>query len=192
MKTSPKKVSDKLQSARDAFDYMVKMSFDKIKSGKKVEAEFIAIAYLPNEKNFSIIPVPLGDTVDADQRREVMDVVGQDLAEQGAEAYVFITMSEVWISEQAGANKKYAKPTLDPRRKEGLIASAQDKNGYVRNVSYQIKRKGGKIEFEKINLFGRSQTKQMYEWTKGDKSKIENSLTIPAWKSYRKAKKELK
>lgn len=192
MKNSPKKVPKKLQAARDAFDYMVKMSFDKIKNGKKVEPEFIAIAYLPNQDTFSIIPVPLGDTIDAEQRQEVMSVVGQDLAEQGAEPYVFIAMSEVWISKRPPSGQRLTTPTLDPQRKEGIIASAQDKNGYVRNLSYEIKRKGGRVEFEKINLFGRSQVKQMYEWTKEDNSKVENSLTISAWKSYKKAKKELK
>ena len=69
MKNSPKKIPEKLQNARDAFDYIVKMSFDKVKSGGRIDSEFIAIAYMPGDDHFSIIPVPLADTIDEAQRK---------------------------------------------------------------------------------------------------------------------------
>lgn len=173
-------VPQKLDDARSAFDYILRATMENIKNGKPCESQFLSIVFLPNEESFSIIPVPLGDTVDAEQRREVMRVVGDDLAEQGAEAMVFVTLAEAWVSKGG----KYSSPKEDPKRREVFMASAQDKDGYVRNVSYEIKRKTSGIEFSRMNIFGKSQSKQSHEWVKD--SKIENSLTIPAWENYKK------
>lgn len=194
-KNNTKSIPQKLKTGRDVFDYLVKMSMDKIKKGGRVESEFSAVVFMPNDESFTIIPVPLGDTVDAEMRREVMKITGEDLAEQGADAIVFITIAEAWANTQKASSKNFIRPSVDPKRKEVFLASAQDKSGCVRNVSYQIKRKTTGVEFSKIYLFGKSQAKFMHEWTnpkEDDRLKIENSLTSGAWDAYKKTLKESK
>lgn len=179
----------KLDQCREAFDYMVKMSMEKIEKGGQVISEFSAIVFLPDDETLSIIPVPMNDTVDAEQRREVMRLAGEDLADQQADAYVFMAIAEAWASSAKGS--KTVRPHNDPKRKEIFLASAQDKNGYVRNISYQIKRKGKEVTFARINMFGKSQAKFLYKWEKQEDVKIENSLTKEAWDHYKNKVKEL-
>ena len=130
MKNSPKKIPEKLQNARDAFDYIVKMSFDKVKSGGRIDSEFIAIAYMPGDDHFSIIPVPLADTIDEAQRNDVMALFAEDLAAQGADAYIFIAISEVWISERVAESS-------GKNKMEGLVASAHE--SFHNNTSHKFK-----------------------------------------------------
>lgn len=194
-KSKTKSVPKKLQAGRDAFDYMVRMSMDRIVKGGKVESEFSAIVFMPNETTFTILPVPLGDTVDAEQRREVMKITGEDLAEQGAEAIVFIMIAEAWANVHKPSTNKLVRPVDDPNRKEVFLASAQDKTGCVRNLSYEIKRKTSGVEFTRIDIFGKSQAKFAHSWTNPKEDarlKIENALTKGAWDAYKKKVKELK
>ena len=93
-------VAENLKYCRDSFDYIVKMSMEKIKKGGRIDSEFMAIVFLENEPDFTIIPVPLGDTIDAQQRKDVIEETGKDLAEKNAKAMVFITLAEAWVSSQ--------------------------------------------------------------------------------------------
>jgi hypothetical protein len=193
-KTKEKAVPQKLQACRDAFDYMIKMSMERIQKGGSVEGEFVATVFLPNETSLTVIPVPLANTVDADQRREIMRLTGEDIAEQKADAFVFMFIAEAWASVQKRSGN-YIRPINDPKRKEVFLASAQDKTGCVRNVSYEIKRKTTGVEFAKIDLFGKSQKKFSHTWTNpkdDDRLKIQNSLTEEAWTAYKKKLKEIK
>lgn len=191
-KKTKREAPERMENCRGAFDFIVSKSIDVIKRGGSVASEFSAIAFMPYEKTFEIIPIPLNDTVDAEQRREVMAYVGEDLATYGAEVYIFMAVAEAWFAKRS-RGQKYVRPSTSPTRKEVFIATAEDKNGKVRNISYEIQRNGKDITLKKIALFGKKEEKLMLDWISmkeigKDKG---HSLTHVAWEAYKKKLKEV-
>lgn len=195
MKTTKVKES-KLEAARGVFEFLTKTSMEQIKGGKSVESTMFAVMYEKDSDQLGIFPVPFGDTQDADERRLIMESIGEMLAEKEADVYMFMTIAEAWASMQKEMrNERYVRPSLDPKRKELFMASGKDVDGNIRNVSYEIKRKGGVVDFERMNIFGKSQAKFLFDWhdpKQQQELKIENTLVDTVWDSYIKSKKLVK
>jgi hypothetical protein len=195
MKTTKAKES-KLDAARGVFDFLSNTSMEQIKDGKSVESTLFAVMYEKGSDQLGILPVSFGDTQDADERRMIMESIGEMLAEKEADVYLFMTVAEAWASTQKlTKNGLYIRPLLDPKRKELFMASGKDVDGNIRNVSYEIKRKEKGVEFKRLNIFGKSQAKFLFDWhdpKKQQELKIENTLVDTAWESYSKSKKLIK
>lgn len=183
-----------IDTAREIFDYLADSSKKRVEEGGNVDSCLYAIMKLAGESTVSVFPVPIGDTSDSEERRLMTASTGELLAEKLSDVYIFVTLTEAWVSQQKkSGDNKYLRPREDPRRKEVLIISAKDCNGNSRNVAYEIKRSKTtkKTNLSVFPIFGKSQQKFMYEWFPRTETrmKIVNTLVDSAWEAYNKTKK---
>lgn len=187
--------NNRIESARNVFEFISNTSMDQIKNGGSIDGSLFAILYEKGSDEINIFPVPLSDTFDAEERMQVMEAVGEMLGEKDSDVYMFMTVSEAWGSKAKKSDGKFVRPSEDPKRFELFIASGRDKNGYIRNVSFEIKRKPDGVVFSSINIFGKSQSKFLHGWhsdKEESKLKIENTLVSTVWDSYINKKKSLR
>lgn len=131
-KTLPKKgkKDDPMEKAHEAFSFISSSLKKALEDGGKIDSAIFAVFKQPDGE-IGVIPVPLNDTYDSEERLVVASTVGTTFALRGTQVLLFSVAGEAWVHRGDGKKKE-----------EAFVYAARDAEGKMIHGLFSVEGKG--------------------------------------------------